>query len=334
MSEPIRIAITFKLNPEHVRRIKEVDPRIEIVDFPEEAYQRRDQELDAEVLERAKRALAGADIMFGPGGVPKEFFDAAQNLKWFQVINAGVDRLAEQGLLNRGFVVTNVSGLASVAIAEYVIGVMLMLCKGLHHAMRDQVEHRWGFRFTPELLGKTIGIAGMGAIGRETARRARAFGMRVVASRRTVSPGQTDPDCDLLLPYSDLDTLLAESDYLVLCVPLTPETTHMIGEAELKKMKPTASIINIARGPVIDQPALIRALKDGTIAGAALDVTDPEPLPAESELWDLPNVIITPHISGAVEGYGTRATELFLRNLRHFVAGEPLEYVVDPVLAY
>ena len=333
MSEPIRIAITFKLSPEHVRQIEAVDPRIRVVDFPVEVL-RPDLSVPEEERARAKQALAEVDVIFGPNSIPPEFVDAAPGLKWFQVINAGVDRMAEQGLLGRDFVVTNVSGLAAVPIAEYVIGTMLMLCKGLHTSVRDQLEHKWNFRFTAELKGQTIGIAGMGAIGRETARRARAFGMRVVASRRTVAPGQVDEDCDLLLPYSELDTLLAESDYLVLCVPLTAETTGLIGAAELAKMRPTASIINIARGAVIDQDALIRALKDGTIAGAALDVTDPEPLPPESELWDLPNVIITPHISGSVERYGTRATELFVGNLRRYVAGEALENVVDPVLAY
>jgi phosphoglycerate dehydrogenase-like enzyme len=331
--DKIRIAITFKLSPGLVQQIEAVDPRIEVVEFPV-AVLRPDIASSDDDVARAKAALADVDIIFGPNTIDREFVEAAPKLKWFQVINAGVDRMAEQGLLGGAFVVTNVSGLAAVAIAEYVIGTMLMLCKGLHTSVRDQAAHKWNFRFTAELKGSTVGIAGMGAIGRETARRARAFGMRVVASRRSVAPGQRDDDCDLLVPYSELDTLLAESDYLVLCVPLTVETTGLIGAAELAKMKPTASIINIARGAVVDQPALIQALKDGTIAGAALDVTEPEPLPAESELWDLPNVIITPHISGAVQSYGTRATEIFLRNLRHFVAGEPLENVVDPQLAY
>ena len=162
----------------------------------------------------------------------------------------------------------------------------------------------------------------------------RSAGMRVVASRRTVVPGDSDDDCDLLVPYTDLATLLGESDYVVLCVPLTKETVRLIGAPELRQMKPSAALINIARGQVVDQDALVEALRDGTIAAAALDVTDPEPLPPESPLWDMPNVILTPHVSGAVEGYGHRAVEIFARNLRHYVRGEPLENVVDPVLAY
>ena len=140
--------------------------------------------------------------------------------------------------------------------------------------------------------------------------------------------------CDEVLPYSQLDRLLAESDYLVLCVPLTAETRRMIGAAELAQMRPTSAIINIARGSVIDQEALIAALKDGTIAAAALDVTDPEPLPADSELWGMENVIITPHVSGAVKGYGHRAAEIFVANLGRWVKGEPLQQLVSPERGY
>lgn len=333
MADPINIAITFKVAPELLAAIEAVDPRVRIIDFPQ-VLLAPGQALDAEGEARARAALAEAHILFGPSNVPPHFIDAAPALRWFQVINAGVDRMAEQGMLSRGFTVTNVSGLAAAPIAEWVMGAIVMLAKGMHTSVRDQTGHRWAFRFTGEVKGKTIGIAGMGAIGRETARRARAFGMRVIASRRRVAPGDTDDDCDLLVPYSGLATLLAESDYVVLCVPLTKETVGLIGEAELRLMKPTAALLNIARGQVVDQGALIAALRDGTIAAAALDVTDPEPLPPDSPLWDMPNVILTPHVSGAVEGYGHRAVEIFLRNLQHFVAGEALENVVDPVLAY
>jgi phosphoglycerate dehydrogenase-like enzyme len=329
----IPIAITFKLDPGLIDEIKAVDPRIRILDFPALVL-RPGEALTEEEKQRAKAVLGEAEILFGPNNFPVEYVDSARNLRWFQVINAGVDRMAQDGLLDRGFTVTNVSGLAAVAIAEYCIATMLMLAKGLHKSVRDQERHSWDFRFTGEVLGKTCGIVGMGAIGRELARRAHAFGMRVVASRRTVGPGASDPDADELLPYSELDRLLAESDYLVLCVPLTEETRGLIGAAELAKMKAGAALVNIARGAVVDQAAMIAALRDGTLAAAALDVVDPEPLPADNPLWDMPNVILTPHISGAVEGYGHRAADLFIANLRRYVAGETLENIVDPVLAY
>jgi phosphoglycerate dehydrogenase-like enzyme len=155
-----------------------------------------------------------------------------------------------------------------------------------------------------------------------------------LASRRTVAAGAIDPDCDEIVPYSHLARLLTESDFLVLALPLTAETRHLIGAGEMATMKRTASIINIARGEIIDQAALVKALTDGVIASAALDVFDPEPLPAESPLWDMPNVIVTPHISGAVEGYGHKATDMFIANLKRYLAGEALAHRANPELGY
>ena len=211
---------------------------------------------------------------------------------------------------------------------------MVMLEKGLHEAMRDQAEHRWNFHFAGELKGKTCGIVGLGAIGRELARRARAFGMRVVATRRSARRGEPDPDADLLLPASGLHRLLAESDYVNICVPLTAETDGLIGAAEIARMKPTAAIVNIARASVIDREALLEALRTERIAGAALDVHDPEPLPPDSPFWDLPNVIVTPHRSGAMHGYFDRAAEFFAENLRRYAGGEPLLNVVERERGY
>lgn len=330
MNGTITVAVGFPVRDEVLEAIRGVDPRVRVLHLPGIA---RPGAAAAEA-EEWKRQLAEADVLFGPTSIPREFMEAAPNLRWFQMINAGVDRLARDGLLGRGFVVTNVSGLVAVSIAEWVMGTILMLAKNLHRAARWQDERRWNAWRVDELAGQTLGIAGLGAIGRETARRARAFGMRVIASRRTAPPGTTDPDCDEVVPYADLERLLRESDYFVLCVPLTPETHHLIGARELALMKPTAALVNIARGAVVDQEALIAALRDGTIAAAALDVFDPEPLPPESPLWGMENVIMTPHVSGSIEGYGRRSAELFVENLRHFVTGEPLDNVVDPALGY
>ena len=330
MAQPLVVAVTFRIDADAVDEIEAVDPRVRVVDVS--GLFRRELPGEAERNELLRK-LGEAEIVFGPNRFPAEYADAARALKWFQVINAGVDRMAKEGLLDRGFVVTTAAGLAASGIAEYVVGVMVMLAKGLHTSVRDQAKHSWESRRTLELSGKTIGIVGLGEIGRETARRARAFGMRVVASRRNVS-GVPDADCDELIAHSDLPRLLAQSDYVVVAVPLTPETRHLIGAAELATMRPSAFLVNVARGEVIDQAALISALENGTIAGAGLDVFDPEPLPTDSPLWDMPNVIISPHISGSVEDYGHKATALFLANLRRYVAGEPLSHVVDPVLGY
>jgi phosphoglycerate dehydrogenase-like enzyme len=338
VSETITVAVGFKVAPDVIAAIEAVDPRIRTVEIPELVQTVRfrpdDKGLSDEDGARIKSQLAEADILFGHNTVATEFLDAATNLKWFQVINAGVERLAADGALNRGFVVTNASGLAAVPIAEWVMCMMLMLAKDIHKSVRAQAERRWDWGFTGDLTGQTLGIVGMGAIGRETARLASAFRMRVLATRRTVESATRDEFCEELLPYSGLDRLLGQSDFLVLCVPLTAETHHMIGAAELRKMKPTSAILNIARGSVIDQEALVRALKDGTIGAAALDVTDPEPLPPDSELWSLENVIITPHISGAVKGYGHRAAQIFVANLERWVRGEPLQQLVSAERGY
>ncbi len=330
MDRQVTVAVGFPVRDEVLEAIGRVDPRVRVVHLPGIAR----PGAPGAGADEWKQQLAGADVLFGPTSIPREFIEAAPNLRWFQVINAGVDRLAQEGLLDRGFVVTNVSGLVAVSIAEWVMGTALMLAKNLHQAVRAQDERRWSAWRVGELAGQTMGIAGLGAIGRETARRARAFDMRVIASRRTAAPGAADPDCDEVVSYDDLARLLHESDYLVLCVPLTAETHHLIGARELAMMKPTATLVNIARGAVVDQEALIAALRQGTIAAAALDVFDPEPLPAESPLWGMANVIMTPHVSGSIEGYGRRSAELFVENLGRFVSGEKLMNVVDPGLGY
>lgn len=332
MTEPIRIATAIPLDDDVLAQIRAVSPRVELVPF--QFRPPRTGDPGEEHLAEARAALAYAEILFAQTNIPAAVILAAPRLRWYQVTSAGVDRMAKEGLLGGPFTVTNVRGLAAPAMGEYVIAMMLMLAKDLHIAVRDQAERKWSFHWSRELTGKTCGIVGMGAIGRETARRARAMGMRVVATRRRVSPGVTDPDCDAIYPHTALETLLGESDFVVLCMPLTDETRGMIGASQLNAMKATASLINVARGAVVDQEALITALRDGTIRAAALDVVEPEPLPSDSPLWELPNVILTPHISGAVEGYWARAAAIFIRNLHRYIAGEPLEGVVDEVLAY
>ena len=331
MPEPLNVALTMRLDAASIAVIEAVAPRIRILDCSALSSRAAPEgEARQTVLER----LAEAEVALGPNRLAPEYFDAAQRLRWFQTVNAGVDRMDRLGLLRRGFMVTTAAGLASASIAEYVLGAMIMLAKAMNHYGRAQADHRWQFKQSAELSGKTCGIVGLGAIGRETARRARAFNMRIVASRRTVAADATDPDCDLLLPYSELPRLLAESDYVVLAVPLTNETKHLLGAAQFELMKPTAYVINVARGEVIDQEALMAALRSGAIAGAALDVTDPEPLPADHPLWDFENVIITPHVSGAVEDYGRKAATLFTENLRRYLANEPLKNLVKPELGY
>ena len=175
---------------------------------------------------------------------------------------------------------------------------------------------------------------GLGPIGREAARLAKAFGMRVLATRRSAKRVGRARYVDIMLPASQLRQLLADSDFVVLALPLTPETNRLIGEEELQTMKPTAYLINIARGDIVDEAALVRALDEHWIAGAGLDVFATEPLPANSRLWEFPNVIFSPHIAGGMEDYDARATEVFLENLRRYLNGKQLLNVVDKRKGY
>ena len=184
------------------------------------------------------------------------------------------------------------------------------------------------------LRGKTVGIVGLGAIGREVARLSAAFGMKVLATRRSTRRVARARNVDLMLPREQLERLLAESDYVVIALPYTRDTERMFGEAELRAMKPTAYLMNIGRGGIIDEEVLVRALAENWIAGAGLDVFATEPLPESSALWDLPNVLFSPHVSGSMEDYNLQATELFCRNLERFLAGGRLFNVVGKRRGY
>jgi len=184
------------------------------------------------------------------------------------------------------------------------------------------------------LRSKTVGIVGLGNIGREVARLAKAFGMRVVATRRSVKRVARAKYVDILLPREQLLRLLSESDFVVLSLPFTSETNKLIGEKELRTMKPTAYLINIARGNIVDEEVLIRALDEHWIAGAGLDVFATEPLPPDSRLWEFPNVIFSPHIAGGMEDYNIRTIELFCENLRRYLSGKNLFNVIDKKKGY
>jgi phosphoglycerate dehydrogenase-like enzyme len=284
--------------------------------------------------------LAGTEVLLSNPVVPDSILQRAFNLKWVQLTSAGADRLIDSELVRSSSVsVTTASGIHAVPIGEYVIGAMIAFAKGFPRAFRGQQENTWRPYIASELEDATVGILGLGAIGRHVAKLAKGFGMRVIATRRSQEKRASGADAgeqyvDEMFARDEIPALLGECDYVVVAVPLTEESRHLIGEAELAAMKRNAVIVNIARGAVIDQHALIRAVKNGVIGGAALDVTDPEPLPPDNELWRLDNVMITPHISGGTPKYMDRAIELFRDNLRRYLAGEPLRNVVDSSRGY
>lgn len=278
--------------------------------------------------------LARAEVLYGwIHHLPAKVASRAPKLKWLQVTSAGVDRVPKEILQSR-IIVTNVSGIHATPISEFVLYLMLSAVKQAPLCFLMKQEKRWQRLHPATLRSKTVGIVGLGSIGREIARLSKAFGLRVIGTRRSARKVGRARYVDSVLPREQLGHLLSESDFVVLALPLTPETNKLIGGKELRAMKPGAYLINISRGAIVDEEALIRALKEKWIAGAGLDVFATEPLSSESKIWDLPNVIFSPHISGEMENYEVRATEVFCKNLKFYMEGKKFPRVVDPKKGY
>ena len=316
---------------EILRRIRTVSPGISVKDASTLVF----AEFNGDESGKAKldALLAETEVIFGfiP---PRNIIARAPKLKWMQAVSAGVDRHQGTEIWKSNVIMTGVSGIHATPIGEYVLAFMLMLAKNTPQGFRMMQTRNWQRYMVRTLRDKTVGIIGLGNIGKEVARLAKAFGMRVIATRRSTKKSGKASNVDLLLPRDRLKELLKASDYVALTLPLTPETRHIIGEAEFKAMKSTAYIINIGRGGLIDQEALIKALDAKQIAGAGLDVVTPEPLSKESRLWDFDNVILSPHVSGGMEDYMLHATELFCDNLKRYLDGRKLRNVIDKKKGY
>lgn len=294
----------------------------------EAAFQRVQQDCGEQIacaLDAAQQAalLPQAEVLLGSQDCGEDLLQRCPRLKMLYVLSAGVEHLPFDLLEQRGIRVANASGVHGPQIAEYVMGTILGFQRGLLHAVRQKAagSRNAAYMRDEHLLtaaGKTLCIVGAGAIGRAVAQRAAAFGMRVTGVRRHGAPL---PDFAKTYTTADLRLALPEADFIVLLTPLTPETYHLIGQAELACMKPTAVLINVARGDVVDEQALIRALRDGKLRGAGLDVTSTEPLPQDSPLWDLDNVVLTHHTAGIVRDYVGCAMQGFPQNYRAFVQG-------------
>jgi phosphoglycerate dehydrogenase-like enzyme len=286
-----------------------------------------------------RRLLPEADAAFTPF-VDRDIFPSASRLRWVQSPAVGVGSLMFPELLASPVVITSSRGIRARAIAEHVLGVTIALARRLPVAIRAQIAHRWAQEELEgasvdvrTLQGQRMGIVGLGAIGLELVKIAAPFGFRVSAIRRRA--GQPRPDgVEDVWPLDRLPDLLAQSDVIVLAVPHTPDTKRLIGKRELDRVKRGALLVNIARGKLVDDDAVIAALVDGRLGGVALDVFSEEPLDPASPYWDLPNVIITPHTSGAMQDFWTPLVALFSENLRRFEKGEPLLNIVDKVAGY
>jgi D-3-phosphoglycerate dehydrogenase len=262
----------------------------------------------------------------------EKVFQSFPELKWIQSTSAGVETQLHSLLKNSDIILTNAAGLYASHAAEHAFALLLGLTRGINHFTRNQAQHEWRGKRVIEIGGWTLGIVGMGGFGVNMARRSKGFDMHVIA----VDAYRTDkPDVvDELMPIDKLEELMSRADVVMIACPLTPETHHLINAENLALMKPTAYIINVARGKIIDQQALIEALKQGQIAGAGLDVCEVEPLPKDSPLWDMDNVIITPHAAGGSQHRPRRTIEFFCDNLKRYLAGEPLRNVVNKELGF
>lgn len=288
--------------------------------------------------DRLGQEVRDADILVGWSLRPEQLARASC-LKWIHSLAAGVGQLMFPELRKSNVVVTNARGVHAVPMAEHALGLMLALARRFPSAFRYQQRGQWGQQeiwdeqpHPTELNGRTLALVGYGAIGHALAERARALGMRIVGVKKDVTHGTEGADA--VFPVDRLADALAEADFVVLAVPETQQTHGMFGRVQFGALKPTAYFINIARGKLVDSEALAEVLQKKRIAGAAVDVTDPEPLPSESRLWCLPNLIITPHLSALSERLWHRQAALLLDNLERFFTGRELLNTVDKQRGY
>ncbi|MBT6275552.1 MAG: D-2-hydroxyacid dehydrogenase, partial [Chromatiales bacterium] len=266
------------------------------------------------LTEQDEEALARADVVIARD-LPLNLETRAPQLRWVQAVGAGIEQLDPPGLASLGITLTNASGVAAAPIAEFVIARLLSIWKNLPALDQLQRDRVWKRQNTQLVAGKTLGIVGLGAIGRATAARARAFDMQVVGTSRRASGGAADPDVDQLFSLERLDEMLGQCDAVLASMPSTPDTVGYFGARRFAEFKPGAVFCNVSRGAIVDEAALLEALDKGCPAAAVLDVTAVEPNPTTSPLWAHPNVYLSPHSSTSMEGYGERLIGLFLNNL-------------------
>jgi phosphoglycerate dehydrogenase-like enzyme len=339
-ANPLAVLVAFPADPppDQLRRLHAFDDRITLRVVPYEepgefrALRRARIAVDAlrEVAPTPPAefadALRHAEVMVG-FDVPLHIAAAAPRLRWVQTTSTGIDQLWGAELGAAGVHVTNVVGAAAVSIAEFAMARILGIWKRFRELDEQQRARRWTPTYGKRLAGSTIGIVGLGSIGNEIAARARAFGMTVLGVRR--SPERGPGSAHEVFAPGDLHRVLERCDVVVVCAPSTSETTRLIDDAALRSMRAGSILVNIARGGHVDERALVDALASGHLGAAAIDVTGIEPLPPDSELWDVPNLYISPHSSGSLDGYWEAVYDVFVDNLDRYLGGRPLRNLVD-----
>jgi phosphoglycerate dehydrogenase-like enzyme len=339
MNKPINTLITLPFPEDLIANLNDISPRLDITEFNTKNHGEIPDEL-----------WGKTEILYTNHVLPTA--EQAPELRWIQFHWAGVDHILDDPILKvPELVTTTLSGASASQVAEYI----LMMLLALGHRLPDMIAHqnrgewpsdRWDIYLPLELRDSTVGIVGYGSIGRQLARLLHSFGATVLATKRDamhpedrgyIPEGIGDQAGDFvhrIYPTAALNSMLEECDFVVVAVPKTVQTLNLISSEALNMMKPSSFLVDISRGGIIDHEALIPALKEQKIAGAALDVFPEEPLPSDSPLWELPNVIITPHISGSTSYYDERAIEMFAANLQRYLEGQPLYNQIDPIGGY
>lgn len=282
--------------------------------------------------ENAPDYIENTDILVTWGHLSiRDLLPKAPRLKWVHSLSAGVDELLVPDLIASDIILTNSRGIHGIPMAEHVMAMMLGFSRQLPESLKNQQRNLWKRTRPDELYDKTIGIIGLGSIGREIAKRAKAMGMKVIATKRTQT---TELFVNKLYPPEQLDLVLASSDFVVITLPLTEKTRNLFTLDTFKAMKKTAYFINVARGAILNQNDLITALTDGYIKGAALDVFEVEPLPADSPLWSMEHVILTPHVAAMSPYYLERAIKLFIENLTKYMHSTDMLNIIDKEKGY
>jgi phosphoglycerate dehydrogenase-like enzyme len=317
----MRIVLCYPVEPQHIRQIAA-------------AAGAEDEIIDAG-QEHIACEMFAADVFCGHAKVPVDWDGVVRQgrLRWIQSSAAGMDHCLVPSVVESDIAVTSASGVLADQVAEHTVALMTAWCRSLPTFFRAQQKKEFVRRPTRDLTRSTLGIVGFGGVGRRLARVLRGFEVRTIAT--DMYPMDKPADIETLWPAERLDDLLSQVDIVVLCVPLNDTTRGMIDAAALKKMKPGGLLVNVARGPLVVEADLVAALQSGHLAGAVMDVTEPEPLPAESPLWEMPQVIITPHVGGQAAWRIDKMTDLFCRNLRRWREGRPLiNYLTDKRLGF
>jgi phosphoglycerate dehydrogenase-like enzyme len=341
MPAQVPVLVASYLEPAHVSRIAAVDPRVSILYDPALVPAPRyvcdhtgtpPRLTDAEQV-RWEAWLGEAEVSFDFDWQSPELLpERAPRLRWVQATSAGIGALVRRtGLDGSGLVMTTAAGIHAVPLAEFAVTGALYFIKGVPHLLSRQRAHDWERYTTAQLAGRVVTVVGLGGIGRRVVATFAGLGTHVIGVGR---PGRSYDVPGAAETVSDLDGVLARTDVLILCCPLTPETDGLVGRSQLDLLPAGAILVNLSRGRVVDESAMIAALRSGRLGGACLDVFEEEPLPASSPLWDMDNVLVSPHSASTVVGENAALTELFCENLRSYLDGEPLRNLYRRELGY